>query len=158
MSPVRSVRRQSGSFIIEAIISLMLFAVALLGLLGLAAQGLNQVGQSKARNDASYIVGELFSEMWVSATVNLTSWTARLQTAIPGATGAVFLGNCECVPNTAATTCTVVATGVTTAPAASTATITVANPQAVTVCVTWADRKDPANPRLYQASSMITRN
>ncbi|MCX7148366.1 MAG: hypothetical protein NTY05_02985 [Rhodocyclales bacterium] len=140
-------QRQSGSFIIEAIISLLLFAVALVGLLGLAAQGLNQLGQSKARNDAAFIVGELISEMWVSATVNLTDWTTRLQTAIPGATGSVYMSTCDCA-NTGAGACATAASG----------TVTVTSPQAVTVCVSWTDRKDPSNPRRYQASSMITRN
>lgn len=148
MKSLSSRQRQFGSFIIEAIISLILFAVALIGLLALSAQGLSQVGQSKARNDASFAVGELLSEMWVSTTVNLTSWTTRLQTAIPGATGAVYLSTCDCV-TTASNTCSGAASG----------TVTVGSPQAVTVCVTWTDRKEnTATPRLYQASSMITRN
>ena len=141
------IRKQSGSFIIEALISLILFAIGLMGLLALSAQGLNQVGQSKARNDASYMVGELLSEMWVSANVNLTTWSTRLTTVVPGATGTVYLSTCDC----AATVTNVCAT-----PASGT--IAVANPQAVTVCVTWSDLKDPTNPRRYQASSMITRN
>jgi len=36
--------------------------------------------------------------------------------------------------------------------------VAVGNSQAVTVCVNWTDRRDPATPRRYQASSMITRN
>ncbi|MDP2826187.1 MAG: hypothetical protein Q8O52_26305 [Sulfuritalea sp.] len=155
MTPATSARRQSGSFILEALISLILFGVALMGLMALSAQGLNMVGQSKARNDASYIVGELLAEMWVSANVNLATWSTRLQTAIPGATGAVYLAICQCAPNTATTVCTDVASA-TTAPASGT--VAIANPQAVTVCVSWADRKDASYPRLYQASSMITRN
>lgn len=148
MKSLSSRQRQSGSFIIEAIISLILFAVALIGLLALSAQGLSQVGQSKARNDASFAVGELLSEMWVSTTVNLTTWTSRLQAAIPGATGTVYLSTCDCV-TTASNTCSGAASG----------TVTVGSPQAVTVCVTWTDRKEnTATPRLYQASSMITRN
>ena len=141
------IRRQSGSFIIEALISLILFGVGLMGLLALTAQGLNQVGQSKARNDASYMVGELLSEMWVSSNVNLTTWAARLQAAIPGATGLVYLSSCNC---------SATVTNVCSSPASGT--IAVANPQAVTVCVSWTDHKDSANPHRYQASSMITRN
>ena len=34
----------------------------------------------------------------------------------------------------------------------------VASPQAVTICISWTDRRDPDAPRRYQASSMITRN
>jgi len=147
MTAFTPARRQSGSFILEALISLLLFAVALMGLMALSAQGLNQVGQSKARNDASYIVGELLAEMWVGSSINLTTWVSRLQTAVPGATGTVYLSTCDCA-DTGANVCASAASG----------TITMVNPQPVTVCVTWTDRKDPSNPRRYQASSMITRN
>lgn len=153
MKSVASPRhRQSGSFIIEAIISLILFAVALIGLLALSAQGLNQVGQSKARNDASYIAGELFSNMWVSATVNVTDWTTRLQTAVPGATANVYFSSCTCALS-ASTPKTYTCSGT-----ALTGAQSIVIPQAVTVCISWADRKDPDNPRLYQASTMVTRN
>lgn len=143
-------RTQAGSFILEAIISLMLFAVGLLSMLALSGHALNQVGQSKARNDASYIAGELISEMWVSASVNLTTWTTRLQTAIPEATGTVYMATCDCVETDASTgnVCTTAATG----------TVAIANPQAVTICIAWTDRKDPTAPRRYQTSSTITRN
>jgi len=142
--------RQKGSFIIEAIISLVLFAVGLISLMVLSAQALNQVGQSKARNDASYMTGELLSEMWVSNTVSLDNWVARLRLLIPEAAGTVYLSNCDCVE-------TDTATGNVCAGAAS-GTVTVANPQPVTVCVTWSDRKDPGTTRRYQASSTISRN
>ncbi len=144
-------RHQSGSFIIEAIVSLLLFGVGVIAMLAISANSLNQVGQSKARNDASYIAGELISEMWVSSTVNLTEWRTRLQTAVPGATGTVYFSTCDCVE-------TVVATGNVCSGAASGTAVAVASPQAVTVCITWTDRKDPDAPRRYQASSMISRN
>ena len=120
--------RQKGSFIIEAIISLVLFAVGLISLMVLSAQALNQVGQSKA----------------------LDNWVARLRLLIPEAAGTVYLSNCDCVE-------TDTATGNVCAGAAS-GTVTVANPQPVTVCVTWSDRKDPGTTRRYQASSTISRN
>lgn len=139
-------RPQTGSFMIEAIISLLLFAVGLISLMALSAQALNQVGQSKARNDASYMAGELIGEMWVSASVNVGTWITRLQAAVPGATGAVHLSTCTCWSD-----CPADASGVT-------GTVAVANTQAVTVCIAWTDRKDANTPRRYQASSMISRN
>ncbi len=143
-------RSQHGSFIIEAIISLILFAVGLISLMSLSAQAINQVGQSKARNDASYVVGELLSEMWVSGTVNLTAWNTRLQTVLPDATGTVYFANCDCTATSgAADFCSGAASGTG---------VTVGNSQAVTVCVEWTDRRDSATLRRYQASSMITRN
>jgi Tfp pilus assembly protein PilV len=139
---------QQGSFIIEAIISLILFAVGLISLMSLSAQALNQVGQSKARNDASYLVGELLSEMWVSGTVSLTSWTTRLQAVLPEATGTVYMASCDCAATSGVDVCSSPASG----------TVSIATSQAVTVCVVWTDRRDPTYPRRYQASSMISRN
>ncbi|MBK9624183.1 MAG: hypothetical protein KA388_05215 [Rhodocyclaceae bacterium] len=139
--------KQSGSFIIEAMISLLLFAVGLVGLMALSAQSLNQVSQSKARNDASYIAGELIAEMWVSASVNLTTWQTRLDSVIPGATANVYMSTCDCV-DTVNNVCTTPATG----------TVVIAMPQPVTICIQWTDRKDPNNPRRYSTSSQISKN
>ena len=154
----RSRRGQSGIFIIEAIISLLLFAVALIGLLALSAKGISQVGQTKARNDAAFMVGELFTEMWVSTSINLATptaptpvygpWETRLRTLIPEASGAVYMASCNCVAGST-NACATRATG----------TQTIASGQAVTVCVTWSDAKENTGvTRLYQASTMITRN
>lgn len=138
---------QQGSFIIEAIISLVLFAVGLISLMSLTAQALNQVGQSKARNDASYVAGELLSQMWVSGTVDLTAWTARLQTVIPEATGTVRLANCDCLATSGSDVC----------PGAAASPVTITNNQPVTVCISWTDRRDSSYVRSYQFSTSITR-
>lgn len=156
--PVNLLKVQRGSFIIEAIVSLLLFAIALIGLMALSAKGINQVGHSKARNDAAFLVDELFAEMWVSTTIALADptdatptygpWETRLRTLIPNASGKVYLASCNCVAGSA-NACATRATGNT----------AIASGQAVTVCVTWSDTKENTGlPRLYQASTMITRN
>ena len=148
----KSVNRQSGSFIIEAMISLLLFAVGLIGLMALSAQALNQMGQSKVRNDASFIAGDLIAEMWVSPTVNLDTWLARLDTAIPGAAAntSVYMATCDCLDTTGPNVCAGPDTGTVAIPAPGS--------QAVTICIQWTDRKDPANPRRYSTSTLISKN
>jgi len=78
---------QRGSFIIESLVSTLIFAIGLISLVGLATQGLNQVGQSKARNDASFLASELIGDMWVSASTpgafNTATWISRVQTSLP---------------------------------------------------------------------------
>lgn len=140
----RSTPSQRGSFIIEAMISLLLFAIAIIGLVGLSAKALNQIGQSKSRNDASFIAGELIAQMWVSDNVNISSWKSRLQTAVPGAAADVYFSSCTC--------------GSCAGTAQTGTSVAVPKQQAVTVCITWADRKDPDYPRRYSTSSMISRN
>jgi type IV pilus assembly protein PilV len=61
-----SVKSQSGSFILEALVSVLIFAVGLIALMGMAGQAVNQVGQSKYRNDASNLAGEITGQMWLS--------------------------------------------------------------------------------------------
>lgn len=86
-------QRQSGSFVIEALVSVLLIGVGLVGLMIMAVQASNQAGQSKFRNDASYLAGELIGDMWVSAstpaTFNTGAWQSRVDDMIPGATGTV---------------------------------------------------------------------
>lgn len=78
---------QQGSFIIESLISVVIFAIGLISMIGLATQALNQVTQTKARNDASYLAGELVGDMWVSASApnafNTTAWQARVASTLP---------------------------------------------------------------------------
>ncbi len=88
-------KSQRGSFLLEALISVLLFMVGLIALISVSAQTLNQVGQSKYRNDASYLVGELIGEIWASgaATPNAfkaaggeDAWISRVAAALPGGT------------------------------------------------------------------------
>lgn len=148
---------QSGSFIIEALVSLIIFAVAIVGMVALVGQGLNQVGQSKARNDASFLAGELIADMWVNTTANIDAWNARLGTSIPGATANVYFANCDCQVSTAATPYTYGCGGT----AKTGAAVAMASPQPVTICITWNDKKDSdprTRMRLYQTSTMVNRN
>ena len=83
--------RQDGSFVIEALISALLFAIGLVAMIMIAAQGTGQVGQSRYRSEASFLAGELIGEMWVSAQSPVahdrTAWNARVAAALPGGDG-----------------------------------------------------------------------
>ena len=79
--------------LLEALISVLIFSVALLGLGSLAATALSQSGQSKARNDASNLASELIGDMWISsstpATFDTLAWQARVAANLPGGTATV---------------------------------------------------------------------
>ena len=144
-------RRQRGSFILEALVSLAIFSVALLGTLALVASSLNQLGQTKARNDASYLAGELIADMWVSATVDIPTWVTRVQSLVPGATASVYFETCDCATALGGV-------GACTSTNQKTAATAVASPQPVTICMSWTDKKDTSYPRRYQTSTVISRN
>ena len=85
ISPRKS---QTGSFLLESLVSLLLFMVGLIALLGVSAQSLNQVGQSKSRIDASNLVSELIAQMWVSGAAtpsafDRTEWETKVGTELP---------------------------------------------------------------------------
>jgi type IV pilus assembly protein PilV len=94
-----SVRFQRGSFIIESLVSVIIFAIGLISMIGLATQALNQVTQTKARNDASYLAGELVGDMWVSASApsafNTTPWVARVASALPSGQATVTVAGTQ---------------------------------------------------------------
>jgi type IV pilus assembly protein PilV len=121
-------RRQSGSFLLEALISLLLFSIGLIGLVAVSSQAVNFVGQSKIRNDASFLAGELIGDMWVSAatpaTYDTTVWAARIQSVIPGAT----------------------------------TTVNVTNNTSVYILITWPDKKDASAIHQYETTANIGKN
>jgi type IV pilus assembly protein PilV len=81
--------RQTGSFIIEGMISILIFSVGILGLMGLQAVSIKTVSDSKYRSDASFLADKLVSQMWV-ADMN----TAAVQTSFQ-AGGAAYLSWCN---------------------------------------------------------------
>ena len=150
MKAQRSAPKQQGSVLIEALISIALFAITTFGLLGLVGSALNAVTQSKARNDIGYLAGELIAEIWVSSSVDIAAWTTRLAAIQPGAVGKVYQADCTC----ALTGATYACPSPNTAIAATNTNVAIAKVQPVTICVLWTDKADQ---HLYQTSSMISR-
>jgi type IV pilus assembly protein PilV len=92
---------------IEALIAILIFSIAVLGLVGLQVSMSRSQTGSKFRADAAYLANDLVGTMWADATnlsaylstscpgyANCKNWQDRLQTALPGSTYAI-------VPNTA---------------------------------------------------------
>lgn len=93
--------KQSGVMLLEVLISLLIFALGVLGLVGLQANAVKQSGQSKYRTDATLLANELVGQMWLSnrtfAALNANfasanngapflAWQAKVQANLPGAT------------------------------------------------------------------------
>jgi type IV pilus assembly protein PilV len=123
-------RDQRGSFVIEALVSLLIFTVGIMALVGLATQSLNQIGQTKARNDASFLAGELIGQMWVSSSApssfSTTAWQAKVAAALPNGTATV--------------------------------TPDATNPTQIAITITWSDPKNNSVTHSYQTTAIISRN
>jgi type IV pilus assembly protein PilV len=57
---------QSGVLLLEVLIALLIFALGVLGLVGLQATAIKQSSQTKFRADATLLANELIGQMWVS--------------------------------------------------------------------------------------------
>jgi type IV pilus assembly protein PilV len=89
-----------GFMLLEVLIALLIFALGVLGLVGLQANAVKQSGQAKYRTDATLLANELIGTMWVAdrsfaaLTASYSSagngaayqaWKARVVGAMPGA-------------------------------------------------------------------------
>jgi len=86
--------KQRGSFLIEALVSLLLIMGGILALVSLMSVSINQVSQTKYRTDASNLASEFIGEMyatWTGVNACPAAWGARVAAMLPG--GA--LTNCD---------------------------------------------------------------
>ncbi|MEP7208794.1 MAG: pilus assembly protein PilV [Casimicrobiaceae bacterium] len=77
-SPLRSAppsghRTQGGSFILEALIGILIFSFGVLGLVGLQAQSMRHVADAQYRGEAVYLANALVARMWSDNPANLAA-------------------------------------------------------------------------------------
>jgi type IV pilus assembly protein PilV len=95
-----------GVVLIDALISILLLSVGLLAVVGLQTSMTKAQSAAKFRGDAAYLASEVIGTMWGDA-ANLASyataacpsyarcgeWKTRVESALPGGTVAVTVGN-----------------------------------------------------------------
>src|SRR6266498_678720 len=71
-SVFRPIARQRGSFLLEALISVLIVAFGILGLIGLQARAIQNVNDAQYRGEAAYLANAYLGQMWVAdrATLN----------------------------------------------------------------------------------------
>ena len=89
-----------GFMLLEVLVAILIFALGVLGLVGLQVNAVKQSGQTKFRADATLLANELIGRMWVSdrssAALNaafasapggaeFSAWQARVSQTLPGA-------------------------------------------------------------------------
>ncbi len=98
--PSTKPRQLRGFMLLEVLIALLIFALGVLGLVGLQANAVKQSGEAKFRADATLLANELIGQMWVSdrsfATLSAQfgsaaegpayeAWVARVNANLPNA-------------------------------------------------------------------------
>ena len=94
--PVASPRLQHGSFILEALIAILIFSFGVLGIVGLEAQSIRHINEAQYRGEAVYLANSVISRMWADDPATLAakyqsggagySAFAELVKALPGVT------------------------------------------------------------------------
>src|SRR5271165_2511331 len=96
-SQLKSPSCQSGAYLLEALIGILIFALGVLGIVGLQAASLRTTTDSSLRAEAVFAANQLMGQMWAdvqgslvanyssaSAGATYTSWAAELKSAQGG--------------------------------------------------------------------------
>lgn len=67
--------RERGSFMLEALIAILIVALGILGSVGLLSRSMQEVGDARNRAEAAALANELIAQMWMTdrLTANLTA-------------------------------------------------------------------------------------
>jgi type IV pilus assembly protein PilV len=100
MNSMLNVKSQKGVLLLEAMIAILLFSVGVLAVVGLQANAIKNVSQSKFRSDAAFMANQILGQMWADRTnvanyalpsgssANVTAWKTQVGATLPNATGA----------------------------------------------------------------------
>jgi type IV pilus assembly protein PilV len=93
--------RQSGAFLLEALIAILIFTLGVLGIVGLQARSLKAVGEAQYRGEAAFYAETLAGRMWAhdpasvqtyfaQSGTGFTSWSDQITAAGTGLPGAAI--------------------------------------------------------------------
>jgi len=100
MKTFRDAKHQGGVLLLEAMIAILLFSVGVLAVVGLQANAIKNVTQSKYRSDAAFLADQIIGQMWADrsnipnyvlpsgTSANVTAWATLVGNTLPNATGA----------------------------------------------------------------------
>ena len=94
-----SANRQKGILLLEAMIAILLFSVGVLAVVGLQANAIKNVAQSKFRSDGAFLANQILGQMWSDrsnipnyvlpsgSSAFVTAWATQVGNTLPNATG-----------------------------------------------------------------------
>ena len=96
--PPSRIRAERGVALIEVLVSILLFSLGILGLIGLQTRAMNFSVDAADRNRAALLANEIASSMWLNNSIAVntgsgTAWATRIADAtkdgLPGGTATV---------------------------------------------------------------------
>jgi type IV pilus assembly protein PilV len=100
MRAIVSTKQQQGILLLEAMIAILLFSIGVLAVVGLQANAMKNVAQSKFRSDAAFLANQIVGQMWADRTnvanyvlpsgssAFVTAWKTQVAATLPNASGA----------------------------------------------------------------------
>lgn len=95
---------QEGSILIEGLVSVLIFSLGVIALIGMQTLSISESLHGKYRTDASYLANEILGEMMLdknnvasyadaagSASANRTAWDARVAAQLPNGDTAITM-------------------------------------------------------------------
>lgn len=86
---------QQGAVVLEALISILIFSIGILAIIGLQAASIKNSASAKYRTDASLLANRIIGEMWVG-----DKSTAALQASFDSPSGASYVAWADTVAQT----------------------------------------------------------
>jgi type IV pilus assembly protein PilV len=91
--------RQAGSYLLEALIAILIFAFGVLGLIGLLGSSIRVTNDARYRAEAANLANGMIGDMWTMTAAkvdlefgpsgtSLGDWTNKIASLLPQATGA----------------------------------------------------------------------
>lgn len=65
---------QSGSVLLEGMIAILIFSMGILAVIGLQANAMNSVGESKYRMEAGFLANQIISDMWAETPAEIINY------------------------------------------------------------------------------------
>jgi type IV pilus assembly protein PilV len=103
-------RKQQGSMLLEALISILIFSIGILAIIGLQASSIKMSSDAKYRTDASMLANQYLAQMWMDVAssttaagafdpiefvsygtggANFTAWYSNIAATLPNASASV---------------------------------------------------------------------
>lgn len=88
-------RPQSGSYLLEALVAILIFAFGVLGLIGLLGNSIRVTNDARYRSEAANLASAMIADMWTMTApsidtefapsgTRLASWTTKAASLLPG--------------------------------------------------------------------------
>jgi type IV pilus assembly protein PilV len=95
-------RKQTGFLLIEVLVSLLIFSIGLLALIGMQNFSINDTLHGKYRTDASYLANSIVGQMMIDrnnissyadggSSTNRSNWDTQVSAALPNGTTSISI-------------------------------------------------------------------